>query len=139
MPAGYETFAHKADVGVRGFGASLEEALEGAALALTSVVAEPGRVRQVQSRAVSLEEQDPELLLYSWLSEVVRLMDTERMLFSGFEVHLDGPRLRAELWGEPLDIARHEPVVEVKAATFEELSVSRDAGGTWTAQAVVDV
>lgn len=139
MSAAYATFAHEADVGVRGTGESLAEALEGAALALTAVVVRPERVRPARRLAVRLREADPELLLYAWLSEVIRLMDTERMVFSRASVRLDGPELTAELWGEPLDPTRHEPAVEVKAATFEQLAVRRAADGTWTAQAVVDV
>ena len=38
-------FAHGADISVRGRGETLAEAFEEAALALTCIVADPGRVR----------------------------------------------------------------------------------------------
>ena len=41
--------------------------------------------------------------------------------------------------GEPIDVARHEPAVEVKAATYAGLKVQRDAAGNWLAQCIVDV
>ena len=41
---GWEHFAHGADVGVRGVGATLNEAFEQAALALTAVVADPAHI-----------------------------------------------------------------------------------------------
>ena len=66
-------------------------------------------------------------------------MATRRMLFSRFEVNLDGQRLRATAWGEPVDVARHQPAVEIKGATYTELKVGRTDNGQWFAQCVVDV
>jgi SHS2 domain-containing protein len=41
--------------------------------------------------------------------------------------------------GEPVDVARHTPAVEVKGATLTELAVRQEADGTWVAQCVLDV
>ena len=61
-------------------------------------------------------------------------------MFGRFEVALgDGtPRLRGRAWGEAVDVARHEPAVEVKGATCTALRVARSGDG-WLAQTVVDV
>ena len=41
---------------------------------------------------------------------------------------------------DPIDRERHQPVVEVKGATYTALSVGPvDGGRSWQAQAVVDV
>jgi SHS2 domain-containing protein len=66
-------------------------------------------------------------------------MATRRMLFGRFEVTLDGDTLHAKAWGEPVDIAKHQPAVEVKGATLTELQVRQGPDGTWIAQCVVDV
>jgi len=42
-------------------------------------------------------------------------------------------------WGEPIDVERHRPTVEIKGATFTELAVRRNSDGFWLAQCVVDV
>jgi SHS2 domain-containing protein len=60
------------------------------------------------------------------------------MLFGRFEVHVDGAQLCARAGGEPVDVARHQPAVEPKGATFTELSVRR-SDGAWVAQCVIDV
>ncbi len=55
---------------------------------------------------------------------------------------LDGDgvwRLEARLQGEPVDVARHQPAVEVKGATFTALQVAQAADGLWVAGCVVDV
>lgn len=88
---------------------------------------------------MSCEAPDHELLLVDWLNAVIYEMATRRMLFSRFEVSIDNHRLQAMLWGEPLDAARHEPAVEVKGATYTELTVRRDESGAWMAHCVVDV
>ena len=64
--------------------------------------------------------------------------DPRRLLFRRFQVELDGTRLRAKAWGEPIDLRRHRPGVEVKGATYTALSLRRQ-GDEWVAQCVVDV
>jgi SHS2 domain-containing protein len=61
------------------------------------------------------------------------------MLFASFEVSIEGEKLRAKAWGEAIDIAKHQPAVEVKGATCTSLSLKRDDNGLWSAQCVVDV
>jgi SHS2 domain-containing protein len=61
------------------------------------------------------------------------------MVFGRFEIKAIEGGLRALAWGEPVDVERHEPAVEVKAATFAGLKVDRDKAGVWMAQCIVDV
>ena len=138
MPGRWEHFEHGADVGVRGLGATKAEAFEQAALALTAAVAAPADVRPLERIALACEAPDDELLLAEWLNALVYEMSTRRMLFSRFAVRLEGTRLEAEAWGEPVDAVRHRPAVEVKGATYTMLRVAPDNGG-WLAQTVVDV
>jgi len=135
----WETFPHGADVGVRGFGASMAEAFANAAVALTSVITDPAAVRPARRRDVACEAPDPEVLLLDWLNRLISMMATEGMLFGRYEVLIDGRRLTAAAFGEPIDLARHAPAVEVKGATFTELKVAQDPDGRWAAQCVVDV
>jgi SHS2 domain-containing protein len=137
-PASSETFAHDADIGVRGRGATLAEALANAGRALTAVVTDPASVREVLSVAIECEAADPEALLFDWLNALVYEMATRRVLFARFEVKVEGARLAARAFGEPVEVARHHPAVEVKGATWTGLRVARE-GGTWVAECVVDV
>ncbi len=135
----WEHFSHQADIGVRGQGATLAEAFEQAALALTAVVANPASVAALEMVQIGCDAPDPELLLVDWLNALIYEMATRNMLFSRFDVHLDGSHLAAQAWGEPLEIARHTPSVEVKGATYTELEVAQLPDGGWLAQCVVDV
>jgi SHS2 domain-containing protein len=138
-PALWEHFSHVADIGVRGFGRSMDEAFEQAALALTAVITEPGSVRPLQAVEVACEAPNAEILLADWLNALVFEMATRQMLFSRFAVRIQGTRLTAQAWGEPVDVARHQPAAEVKGATLSELAVAQDADGRWRAQCIVDV
>lgn len=135
----WEHFPHEADIGVRGIGASKEEAFEQAALAVTAVVTDPQLVVPKESVEVACEAPDDELLLVDWLNILVYEMATRKMLFSRFEVSIDASKLRARIWGEPIDAPKHQPAVEVKGATCTDLSVRQGQNSSWIAQCVVDV
>ncbi len=130
---------HVADVGVRGFGATMAQAFEQAALAMTAVITNPEWVRAQSCVEIACEAPDPGILLADWLNALVFEMATRGMLFSRFEVTIEGRHLSAKAWGEPVDVARHSPAAEVKGATLSELDVAEDNAGTWHAQCIVDV
>jgi SHS2 domain-containing protein len=136
---GWEHFAHGSDIGVRGFGPSMETAFEQAALALTAVVADLSSVQPREVVEVRCEAPDPELLLTDWLNAVIYEMAVRKMLFSKFQVKISGDSLIGSLAGETADPHRHAAAVEAKGATVTALEVRRAADGTWSAQCVIDV
>lgn len=135
----WQTFPHEADIGVRGNGATLEEAFAGAALALTAAICDPATVLPKQSLSIDCEAPDLELLLVDWLNALIYRMATRHLLFARFEVRIAGTRLHATVWGEAVDVARHQPAAEAKGVSFCALQVAQQADGQWLAQAVVDV
>ncbi len=135
----WEHFPHQADIGVRGIGPTKEAAFESAAQALTGVVTEPASVSPTSSVSMVCEAPDDELLLVEWLNSLVYEMATRKMLFSRYTVHFNDHSLHATAWGEPVEVARHQPAVEVKGATYTALAVKQDEQGRWIAQCVVDV
>lgn len=136
--ARWEHYPHGADIGVRGIGATPAQAFEQAALAMTAVITDPARVQSRDAIEVSCEAPDLELLLVDWLNAVIYEMATRRSLFGRFAVRLEGNRLHAKAWGEPVDVARHQPAVEIKGATYTSLRVAQE-DGLWVAETVVDV
>lgn len=135
---GWEHFEHEADIGVRGRGATLAEAFAQAGLALTAIVTDPALVAPRIPVTIRCQAPDPEFLFVDWLNALIYEMATRRMLFSRYEVRIEGDRLEATAWGEPVDRSRHQPGVEPKGATFTALEVARQ-GEEWIAQCVVDV
>lgn len=135
----WEHFTHGADIGVRGIAPSVAAAFEQAACAMSAVICDLTLVDPREAVAVECEAPDREYLLVDWLNAIVYEMATRHMLFSRFEVALAGDTLAGTLWGESVDVARHQPAVEVKGATYTELKVAQNAQGEWVAQCVVDV
>jgi SHS2 domain-containing protein len=134
----WEHFPHGADIGVRGYGSTREEAFENAALALTAVLTDPGGVAPREAVEIRCEAPDDELLLADWLNALVYEMGTRGMIFGKFDVRIENGRLEGRARGEAVDVARHQPAVEVKGATYTGLRVRRENGG-WVAECVVDV
>lgn len=135
----WEHFAHGADIGVRGIGATKAEAFEQAALALTGVVTDPSSLRTDVKVQLACEAPDDELLLVDWLNGLIFEMATRRLLFGRFAVEWSDHRLEGTAWGEAVDVARHAPAVEIKGATLTALSVRQLPEGAWVAECVVDV
>lgn len=135
----WEHFEHEADIGVRGYGRTMAEAFEQAALAMTAIITDPGSIKPDVMLEISRFELDPELLFVDWLNAVIYEMSTRHMLFSRYELRIEEGRLEAQLFGEIIDRERHEPVVEIKGATYTELRVGQTGDDRWLAQCVVDV
>jgi SHS2 domain-containing protein len=137
--AAWEHYSHGADIGIRGFGRSVEEAFEQAAVALTAVVADVASVRPSVQVEIDCEAPDLELLFVSWLNTIIYEMAVRNMLFSKYRAVLSALSLTGVLVGEAIDPVRHQPAVEVKGATVTDLKVECELGGRWVAQCIVDV
>lgn len=135
----WELFAHEADVGVRGFGDTLADAFAQAAMALTSVITDNTDIAPRTLVTIECENPDQELLLVDWLNALVYEIATRNMLFSRFQVTISGARLQAKIWGESINIEKHQPAVEVKGATYTCLDVTQQSDGQWVVQTVIDV
>lgn len=138
----FELFEHKADVGVRGFGKSPEEAFAECAKATFSVIAELGKVKAEKAVKVEAEAGSREQLLVAFLNELLYLHDVKGMLFKSFDLYIMETagkwRLRGKAFGEKVNKEKHAIKGDVKAASFHQLKVEEE-GKKWVAQCVVDV
>ncbi len=106
---------------------------------MMAVITDPANVTLQSETEIRCEAPELDLLLLDWLNALVLKMATDNLVFGSFAVSISGPRLHAIARGEPIDVARHQPAVEVKGATLTELSVARGSDGLWRAQCIVDV
>lgn len=135
----WEHFEHAADIGLSAVADTRPDLFEAMGEALTALITEPGNVRTEQSVAICCEAPDDALLLADWINALVYEMATRRMLFGAWDVSLENHSLNATVSGERVDRKRHQPVVEVKGATFTELAVEQDDKGSWRGRCIVDV
>jgi SHS2 domain-containing protein len=124
----YEELDHTADVGIRAHGASLDELFAAAAAGMFSLVADLRKVRAVGEVEVRVKADDLEALMVRWLSELLFLHETQRLLLKEFDVRIDGTSLEARARGETIDKKRHELKLNIKAVTYHRLRIDRKAG-----------
>jgi SHS2 domain-containing protein len=135
----YRQLPHTADLGWRIWGDSLPELFENAAAALVSTLTDRRRLRLTETREISLGSGDRESLLVDWLNHLLYLFDVDGFLGRDFRVaSLTPRRLRARVRGEKFDPSRHPEKTGVKAATYHQLKIGREAG-VWQATVVFDL
>jgi SHS2 domain-containing protein len=135
----YEYFEHQADIGIRGKGNTLAEAFEQAALAMFEIMVDTAELNPNEFQIVELKANNREELLITWLSELLFLKDVEGKVFSRFEIEsMNNKTILAKVYGEKIDHSRHRLKLEVKAATWTQLTIKKDDNG-FIAQCLVDV
>lgn len=132
-----------ADLAFVASGESIEALFTSAAEAVMEIMLEdPRALRRREARELSLRNQELDLLLHDFLSELLFLKDAESLLCAPESVTLSespqGFELCARLSGERIDRSRHRFRVDVKAITMHRLSVARTSSG-WEATVVLDV
>jgi len=136
--ASWEHFAHQADIGIRGRGRTPAQAFEQAAIGLMAIMSDPKTIRPLRCFSLECRSTSLELLFLEWLNQVIYEVETKHMLFRYFRITMTESTLYADLWGEPIDLKKHQPKTAPKAATYHKLSVEQTQG-RWYAQAVIDV
>jgi SHS2 domain-containing protein len=140
MQPGFEVFDHGADIGVRGWGSTVEEAFIQGAKAMFSLMTED--LQSVKCRAqiqIQTSGYDLESMFVAWLNVLLTESDLHGLLLAEFEVHIhEDYVLTGQARGEPFGVRKEERGVEVKGATFCQVAVY-EYNEKWVAQCVVDV
>ena len=138
----FEFLDHTADVLIRAYGSTLEEAFANAALAVFEVITDTSRVEPRKSVDVEIEAEDLEQLLYRWIDELIFYHDSEGLVFSRFEVKIvrenSSYKLTGRAWGEVFDPSRHEHRTVVKAMTYAQMEIGKVDNVNYV-QFVVDI
>ena len=143
MPYRFNDEFSTADVAFEACGSTLEELfISSAAALLRTMSAAPQEVAKRQELAIRLEHEELDLLLFSFLQELIFYKDARRLLLHADTVRIDGQKgsysLVAHVSGEQIDAARHRLLVDVKAVTLQRLRVVfKD--NLWKAVVVLDV
>lgn len=131
-----------ADVAFEAWGEDPSDLFEACAKATFEVMVDLDGVKPVQEFQIELENETLEGLLFDWLAELIFLKDSQAVVFNRFEVKVDQKdtryTLKANLFGEPIDMKRLPMRLDVKAPTLHMFEVGPSTGG-WKARIVLDV
>lgn len=138
MARSVEIIEHTADVGISARGDTAEEVFAAAAEGMLAFIIRPDDVRPVETRRRTVEADDRAGLLVAWLNDLILLLNADGFIAGGATIlECSETRMVADVWGEPVDPSRHHFRLDVKAATYHQLEVSRPNG--WRAQVIFDV
>ncbi len=123
--AGFREVEHTADWELHVWAADLVTLLAQAArgmYALSGIrLAEAPRLE----RRFKLVFADRESLLVDFLSELLFYGEDEHLAFDAYQLAVDGARLKAQVWGAPIE----DQAKEVKAVTYHRMKVTETEGG----------
>jgi len=126
---------HTADIKFQAFGKTKEEVFENCALAFINSQYK-GKIKKKIKKVIKVKGKDNESLLYSFLEEILFLIDTKGFLMAKCKVKIRGLELEADLVGD--DIQNYNIIIDAKAITYNEMFVRKEKN-RWVAQVVVDV
>lgn len=131
MAGGFEDLENvTADLGIRAWGQSLEEAIANMAAALFSLISDTSFLSGEKSKTISVNADDTPGLLVNFLNNIIFLEDTEGFLPKSMKIsNLDPTELTAVTTGDIFDPSRHFVKNQVKAATYHGLRVDRTPEG----------
>jgi SHS2 domain-containing protein len=143
MPFRFDDKISPADVAFAAWGATQEELfIASAAALLRTMVEDPEEVTRQQSLTIQLENEEFDLLLWSFLSELIFYKDARRLLLHADTVEIEEGngifRLKAQVSGEAIASGRHRLLVDVKAVTLHCFRVVYE-DDCWRAVVVLDV
>ncbi len=130
-----------ADVAFEARGKTLNELFKSAALALFDIVADPKKVKKKISKKITIEKNNIEDLMFSFLEEIVFLKDSESLIFNSSKVNIKQNRtlkLSATLFGDKIDYKKYELKTDPKAVTMHKFEVKKEKQG-YKARVIVDI
>ena len=143
MPYHFREDIAIADVAFEASGKTIEEMFESAALATThTMVKDLATVKPQKTKKIKIENAQLDRLLHDFLQELIFEKDAHLLLFSSYQIMIEqkapGYQLQAICKGEPLDMKKHELLVDVKAVSWHLFKVAQEKG-YWIAFVILDV
>ncbi len=134
---------HTADILFQAEAATREELFEQCALAVEESQVELKNIKAKKKVLIKITNKNIERLLFDFLDDLLFYKDSERLIFSKFEIKIKETKtgifnLTCNAYGEELNPEKHEQKVDVKAITMHMFEVKKIKDG-WKAQVLIDI
>jgi len=125
----YKTLEHATDAIIEVTADNLKEAFEIAGISVIETILDISKVDENNSRKLIVKGKDLKYLLYNWLEEMIILTITDG--FVGKRILLEitkngNYQIDAEIFGEAIDLRKHDFKVEIKSPTFHEMDIKQN-------------
>jgi len=125
----YKTLEHATDAIIEVTADNLKEAFEIAGISVIETILDISKVDENNSRKLIVKGKDLKYLLYNWLEEMIILTITDG--FVGKRILLEitkngNYQIDAEIFGEAIDLIKHDFKVEIKSPTFHEMDIKQN-------------
>jgi SHS2 domain-containing protein len=135
----FEFAEHTADIIVRGYGSTLEEAFAATAEGMFAVMTDRSPVALETEISLVVESIDREALLITFLSKLILTFEIDGIVLGDLSVIFDGPlALRAVGRGEKFDRGKHGHGIVVKGASYHMLMID-EKPGEYQVQVLLDI
>ena len=117
---------HATDAFIEVKASTLEGAFEKAGESVVETTLDISSVEEKEKRALNIQGKDLRYLLFNWLEEVNYQLITEGFAIRRFELNIqkhEKYEINATIFGEPLDLKKHNFKVEIKAPTFHLMEI----------------
>jgi SHS2 domain-containing protein len=120
----YEFLEHTADILVKAYGDTVEQAFGSAAEAMFAVITDNAPILSRQPISFEVDSVDREGLLVAFLSQLIVIFETENLVATAFSVSLEGKtRLQASAAGEPFKEEIHGGGTQVKGISYHMMEI----------------
>ena len=125
----YKTLEHTTDAIIQVTANNLKEAFQIAGISVIDTILDSSKVEENSSRNLIVKGKDLKYLLYNWLEEMIILTITDG--FAGKRILLEITKnedyqIEAKVFGELIDLKKHEFKVEIKSPTFHEMEIENN-------------
>ena len=125
----YKTLEHATDAIIEVTADNLKEAFEIAGISVIDTILDSSKVEENDSKKLIVKGKDLKYLLYNWLEEMIILTITDGVAGKKIVLEIkkdDEFEINAEIFGEVIDLTKHEFKVEIKSPTFHEMEIEEN-------------
>ena len=125
----YKTLEHATDAIIEVTADNLKDAYKIAGVSVIETILDISKVEEKMSKRIVVKGKDLRYLLYNWLEEMIILTITEGFAGKRILVEISEEnewKIDAEIFGEDINLSKHEFKVEIKSPTFHDMKIEQN-------------